>query len=809
MKNIRNLLLVCTALMLVGGSVLSQSGIPPRDYAIHRVGKFWTTVNNNGIIGNYYGFPMPDVFKAAPSFYYPQFSRTSYGSHIGLWIGGVVGKDTLVSATIDEAGRSEFFPDHSSIGYFESRSINPNSPNFHFRAKAEEQFNVIYVDTFTSPSLIPANSFDARGHKPLNLTVVQTSYAWSPEYAEDFVIIDYKIYNMTPDTIRSMYAGMYYSGFIWNPAENPWPIPDEYAGYLYSWPYEFEGLGEEVMKIAYVLDRDGRSQQFSWDLIPSCAHAFGIAPLRTPRGAVNNNFNWWNHQYGSWYDWGPRMAETDRYPLRQFYSGLGTPKSDRNRYYLMSKPEKDYPGWETYVDHTADGWLPRFRGSRRLAWGHQPQFLTSFGPFRLGPYEADTLTIAIAIGKNVHTNQQAYREFFDPNDPSEYANYLKFDNLVNSIRWAKLVYDNPGIDTDGDGDSGRSISYFDPVVKDTVDIFYEGDGVPDLRGATPPPAPNIRLETHFGEIRVRWNGFTTENYIDPMTLTKDFEGYRVYISRSRNPEEAVLLSSYDREDYRVLRWNTLRGKYDAIGIPLTRDSLQAVFEADLDPAIYSHSSPYLFDNSYYYFEPVDYNAYDLSDPRNIHKVYPDAVLDTADRDEEGRVRYYEYEYTISGLLPSVPYYVSVTGHDFGHPARELAPMESSIEGGMVEVYALERGEDAHPGGKLDVYVFPNPYRVDDNYYIHGFENRYDEVHSDKARGMYFANLPNKCTISVYSLDGDLIKRMEHDLPEDDGSNSIHRFDLVSRNREPVVTGLYYWIVESEYGTQMGKFVILK
>ena len=33
--------------------------------------------------------------------------------------------------------------------------------------------------------------------------------------------------------------------------------------------------------------------------------------------------------------------------------------------------------------------------------------------------------------------------------------------------------------------------------------------------------------------------------------------------------------------------------------------------------------------------------------------------------------------------------------------------------------------------------------------------------------------------------------------------------MITRNTQAIVTGLYYWVVESEYGNQVGKLVILK
>ncbi|MEA3296499.1 MAG: hypothetical protein U9R56_01385, partial [candidate division Zixibacteria bacterium] len=80
---------------------------------------------------------------------------------------------------------------------------------------------------------------------------------------------------------------------------------------------------------------------------------------------------------------------------------------------------------------------------------------------------------------------------------------------------------------------------------------------------------------------------------------------------------------------------------------------------------------------------------------------------------------------------------------------------------------------------------------------------------ERARSICFVNLPPKCRISIFSLDGDLVRSMEHDEPEGSPIASVHRWDVISRNTESVVSGLYYWVVESEYGNQIGKLVILK
>ena len=104
-----------------------------------------------------------------------------------------------------------------------------------------------------------------------------------------------------------------------------------------------------LIQSCWIVDNDGRSFSFLWDLIRT-TNAFAITPLRLPDVGLRNNFNWWEDQYGSRFNWGPRMATTFDWPLRTFYGQLGVPRSDKDKYYLMAKPEIDYSGYETAVD---------------------------------------------------------------------------------------------------------------------------------------------------------------------------------------------------------------------------------------------------------------------------------------------------------------------------------------------------------------------------------------------------------------------------------------------------------------------------
>ncbi|MBN1212169.1 MAG: hypothetical protein JXA92_06280, partial [candidate division Zixibacteria bacterium] len=80
---------------------------------------------------------------------------------------------------------------------------------------------------------------------------------------------------------------------------------------------------------------------------------------------------------------------------------------------------------------------------------------------------------------------------------------------------------------------------------------------------------------------------------------------------------------------------------------------------------------------------------------------------------------------------------------------------------------------------------------------------------DRMRRLHFANLPARCTIRIYTLDGDLIREIEHDMNPADPTAMHEEWDMITRNTQRVVTGIYYWVVEEPNGdTQIGKFVII-
>jgi hypothetical protein len=68
----------------------------------------------------------------------------------------------------------------------------------------------------------------------------------------------------------------------------------------------------------------------------------------------------------------------------------------------------------------------------------------------------------------------------------------------------------------------------------------------------------------------------------------------------------------------------------------------------------------------------------------------------------------------------------------------------------------------------------------------------------------FKNLPGLCKISIFSLSGDLVDEIAHN----DGSD-IEYWNLISRNSQSVVSGLYIFVVEDGKNKHIGKFSIFR
>ncbi len=186
---------------------------------------------------------------------------------------------------------------------------------------------------------------------------------------------------------------------------------------------------------------------------------------------------------------------------------------------------------------------------------------------------------------------------------------------------------------------------------------------------------------------------------------------------------------------------------------------------------------------------------------------------------EGDTVIYNYKYTVSGLRDGFKYYAAVTSFDTGTP--EFESLESGLNLNLALAFPGATPGEKQASGR-GVTVFPNPYRV---------EARWDQGKLARDHYLWFANLPERCTLRIYTLSGDLVfdteidgrnyhgegSRGVYDPQRDIGvapptlGGTSYAWNLISREGEAVATGLYLYSVEDHAGGKrtVGKFLIVK
>lgn len=181
---------------------------------------------------------------------------------------------------------------------------------------------------------------------------------------------------------------------------------------------------------------------------------------------------------------------------------------------------------------------------------------------------------------------------------------------------------------------------------------------------------------------------------------------------------------------------------------------------------------------------------------------------------DGDENEYYYKFVIDNLLNGWQYVFSITAFDEGDSENKIDPLESSI---IASANKILPGTVATSNKNVEVGVYPNPY----------YGNAYWDGNSERLRKIYFYNLPAECEITIYTLSGDIVKRIKHNKESNgsdvrwfetyskDGSQKMsggeHAWDLVTDNDQAIASGLYLFSVKdlSNNNVKVGKFLIVK
>lgn len=175
---------------------------------------------------------------------------------------------------------------------------------------------------------------------------------------------------------------------------------------------------------------------------------------------------------------------------------------------------------------------------------------------------------------------------------------------------------------------------------------------------------------------------------------------------------------------------------------------------------------------------------------------------------------YRYRLDVPHQLNGWQYVYTVTAFDSGDPVNNVESLESSRLQNARRVIPGTTHEMAANG---EPFAYPNPY----------YASALWDGSGERARKLYFANLPARAEIRIYTMTGDLVKTLRHEGDSYDGGDlewfarfadgtqtfagGEHAWDLITDSDQATATGMYLFTVENlDTGSiQRGKFVIIK
>jgi hypothetical protein len=353
----------------------------------------------------------------------------------------------------------------------------------------------------------------------------------------------------------------------------------------------------------------------------------------------------------------------------------------------------------------------------------------------------------------------------------------------------------------------------------------QGEVLKHWLAAAPPPSPGIRMTPGDRKITIEWDNLS-EISPDPSTGNLDFKAYRIWkasnytrpVGASGPSEELwALLAELKLYDYLTPLRDSIDTNEDGIkdAVQLTSPVLlnlqngQRIFPNDIPPCkagstLSNGECPAATtaqgDTAYFIGRRKYLNQAGAEVTEQNYKtaIYP-----------VGR-----YAYVDNNVLDGFVYFYSVTGkdstgqRDVNGGRGTLAEQEGRRS--AVEADGVTPQSAAQSSNK-SVYVVPNPYRGSAQWDLTPNAADPTGTHVD------FFNMPaGQWTLRIFTISGDLVQTLRSEDLQTNGkpqkeneADGQATWNLISRNGQDVVSGIYMFSVESQSGTSRGKFVIIR
>ncbi len=730
-------------------TLAKPSARPEKEYFVHTTANLWTAVSNFGSVGDP-NFPS----TGRPSMQWPGGANNDYLYDSGIWIGTLLGGEAAVTSYFYNPDQ-EYLPTTGVRGEL-GTTVNGG------KAKSLEDSYMVFDDL---------DGHSESSHLPLGVRIYQRGMTWSlPDY-DDAVAFEYEILNTGLNgDLTNVHVGFWYDVDVASIDASNLAIDDlvDYDGWdetdtdtdIYDFvdPYDLNAdgwTGYDEFGVPYYRDQ-GHNPNYDPSLVEADGFYDEWGIVFDPLAPVIN----WQVDVEALGRVAGEPAVVDGDTLHGFifprsmsyiYDG-DDPVSSSNDY------------GEREMSPQVDG----FFGGMLLATGAEAKVI-----------EGRAFKVA--------ESHQWWNWESDPKTDDDRWDYMQGQHVASQ---SKKFLDNPlelgfpqfdyrFLLTTGPFDlpEGASIKLvFVAVIgqglkglrqnaDNIVKAYYSGSEHSDPYNQSnwdedshwvlpiPPTVPNLSYSPINNGIDLAWDQIA-ETSVDPNLGRTDFEGYQLY-----------------RSTYNPQGWEMIYA-CDNINAPVYLIDLQG---DTLNPKLVGSDT--LFQGETGWSEAE--GNWVLIDLPDIEQTYQDL----------GGVTVWGSE--IISPLNSIPYFYALSAYDPVKTAAEagqdlprayspLSNYKKTLGGAPVAVYPSRLYEVGGAIPSLDeVKVVPNPYRG---------TALWEAQYEDRLK---FAGLPPVAKITIFTLSGDMVIEIEHNNGTD-----YEFWDLVSRNNQSAVSGLYLYVVEA-------------
>ena len=775
---------------------------PEKAFFNHTTNNLWSAITNYGSVGD-----PNSPSTGRPSAQWPGGSGNNYLYDAGLWLGTKIGGEPVVT-TYFYNPHVEYLPTSGfsgEIGAVISKDIHGNENT---KSRSLEDSYMVYDDM---------ESHTESNHSPLGLKVVQRGLTWSLPEFDDFIAFEYFIIN----------TGL--NGYL----------EDVYVAYWYD--IDVSSSDDSEPHIDDLVDYDG------WDGVSTTSDLLDVV----------DPFDLDNDGITGYDEWGvPYLKDAPQNP--NFNPGGGEPDGFYDEWAVLFDEDGDTLYWQKGVSELGriagepailDGELLKgYQFPRSVSYiydgDHPGSSANDYGEREKSPpnegflggsliYTSAPKNIVGNVGEEWPFTAKEYMGAFshqwwnwesDPMDlDGDKMDYMLGQHVASQ---GKRFLDNPLVLGYPQFDYRFLLTTgpFDIPEGDTVKIVFAltcGKGLEGLRQNSdnaikayysgsqqgtpynpnsfdedvhwnlpiPPEVPELSYSPMSGGVRLAWDT-RAEFSFDANLGRIDFEGYQVYRA-SYNPQDWEMIAAFDNREEPIfvvdVNGDTLNNKAVAVCENLNFLTQEPCEEAGWEwtfPQAACENLNFLTQESceeagweWILFQYV--GDWILLDLPIIQNQFEDV----------GGVN--TWGDTIDVTLEGIPYYYAVSAYDGYKSAEEagqellpsyspLSNYKKSADNAPIPVFPgtlYETGDTIPPIDR--VLVVPNPYRGTAEWEVE-YEDR-----------IKFTNLPPVAKISIFSLSGDLIKEIEHT-----NGQAEEYWDLITRNNQSVVSGLYVYVVEA-------------